>query len=249
MKTAPPFARSSPAAAYRMLSVAVAAALLAFASPSVARAGLVLSTPSFQANAGGSGTFEVVLSNTSATESYKVSAFGTQVSVDPASGVTFTDISTATSPASRFLFDGLAHDPLTALDEGPSPPEALSSPFAHWATQLYFSDSTTYDGAAFPYRVVGPGENYVLAVLSYKIAPSAAPGLAALLLDLTADQGGFTDVSDPDGGSFALDGEVSVSSGAVLTVASVPEPSTFVLAGTAGLPVAIGLLLRKRRAA
>lgn len=235
------------------------ALLAALIAPGPARGDLVLSTPSFTDAPGDIGRFAVLVTNTGipgVDRPYDISAFSAQVSIDPASGVTFTGISAATTPPSPFLFDGLPTDGLNAQDGGTTPPTDLgtttpSMPSLSFSgvTSLFFRDSTTPqptgdpDVLTVPFRTLAPGESAVVAIIGYAIAPSAPSGGFALTLDPPSFlmTGGLSDLSGPNGSQWPF----TVDPG-TLTIRSVPEPSAFAPMAIGVVPLAVRQVRRRR---
>jgi hypothetical protein len=190
-----------------------------FAAP--ASAGLSLQVENATTQAGGTGSFDVVLS--AAAGSFDVSGFSVELSVDPGSGVTFTGVSENTTTAA-YIFTTLQASPFSY---GPFP-----------AIDFTASDS---DMTGTGYVTLSDTGTSTLGVehVTFAVAPDtpAGPILVSIvigsntqILDLNGGLLGFT----PTGGTITVSGS------------AVPEPSTMIQASIAlAVGLSVGLLRRR----
>ncbi len=188
-------------------AVLLTAGLLAFALwPSTVQAwDLTMSLANLTGPTAGSGTFEVLLTNTG--PSVAVAAFSFEVTVDPSSGVQFTGATTETVSA-PYIFEGTGGlpDP-TSLPTGPVP-----------TTDLVGADAEfTYSSIA-----VGTGGTFGLGMISYSVSPQAPP--VDVPISFVAAGTSLTDPTLPSGLPIPF---VTDDTGGVIPLASsvVPEPS------------------------
>jgi PEP-CTERM motif len=186
----------------------VAVATLAFFAPvgtRPARAGLIVQALNSTAEPGGTGAFDVVVSDTAGT--FVVAGFSIELSVPGASGVSFSDVTTGTLAAS-YLFGTLQLPPIT---------------FDTFPTQDFSAGDLDLTPPGFV--MLNPGDTFGLAHVTYSVNSGAHPGPIAVSL-VTAG----TSLSDNDGGPVSI----TTSNGTITVSAqSVPEPSSLVLAGLA----------------
>lgn len=192
-----------------------AAILLAFlALTGPARAGLVLSIANLAGPTGGTGTFEVRLSNTESPGGldFEVTGFSFALSVPAGSGVEFTSADTAT-PSAPYLFDGTgigSIDPSFTLSPDPFP----NTSFGALDVEVVFASIAVH-----------PGNVFGLGFIAYSVAPDA-PGGAVLI---SFDDAG-TSLSGPSGNPIDL---TTDARDGVIRIASVPEPNLLILATSA----------------
>jgi hypothetical protein len=175
-----------------------------------ARADLVFSVNDVTAVAGSTGnaTLEVSLTNTGSVSSPEIAAFQFQLMVSGASGVTFddADISTANH---AYIFGTDTSAPPLSFDAFPNT--------AFTASDLY----TIPDGGV----ALGAGQTVGLGRVTFDVALSAA-GISPVTIVPN-----FTDsVLDPNGDTISLPYQFVNGSINVTSSASVPEPSSLVLA-------------------
>ena len=97
--------RRGPISAIMGAAVAVTAlALFALPPPEPAHAGLIVQALDSTADAGGTGAFDVIVSDTGGT--FEVAGFSVELSVPGVSGVSFSDVTTGTL-AAPYLFGTL----------------------------------------------------------------------------------------------------------------------------------------------
>jgi hypothetical protein len=198
----------------------VLAGLFVSLGPVAARAELVVTVLSSSATVGGTGSFDVDLTNNSASTSYDVSGFSVELSVGGSSGVTFTGASVSTT--ANYLFGTLQSPPLT-FNTFPT-------------TDFVASDSSMTS----PYVTeVDPGATFGLEHVTFSVSPGAALGpVTVSILGLNTT----TDTYDIDGNILPT----SVATGAITILSAIPEPSSLRLLAT-GLIVASFIPFARRR--
>ncbi len=211
------------AARRRLVASVAAAALIGFGlglTDTPASAGLVIQVENAAAQAGGTGSFDVVISATSG--SFDVSAFSVELSVDPGSGIQFTDASVNTTNES-YVFGTLQSAPPFAVGSLPT-------------TDLIVADSEMtapgYVTLAGP-----PTETLGLEHVTFTVAPGTPGGIVPVSIMI----GPNTQILDINANSFGFDttnGAITVSGSAV------PEPSAIALGLTAA---AVGLMIGRLR--
>ena len=208
----------------------VAAATLALAflgGPPAARAALVIETAPvpITAQAGGTGSFEVLLRDTGGT--YSVAGFSIDLSVPAGSGISFTgaDTNTASNP---YIFGTYQSAPFPFAS-----PDFPATTFP--ASTLNALDT---DMAA-PSVALNPGDVVGLADVHFSVAPGTAPGPVTVTF-----QGPGTSLSDANGAAVP----VTVPPSFTITVTAVPEPSAVLLLGL-GAASSFALIRRRRPAA
>ena len=196
---------------------AVAALLLgSIAAP--ARADLIITVLDSSAAPGGTGTFDITLTNTGAAD-INISSFSVEPTLSPTSGVHFTDVTTATTLPYIFA----ASSSVTA-----------SSPFSYDLfpnTDFIASDSFF---AAPGYQAIAAGATLGLAHVLYSVDAGTPLGAVPVTLDMTG-----TSLADEAGNLLSV-----TPANGTITVAlrAVPEPSTVLLMGIGG-----GLLFLRRK--
>jgi hypothetical protein len=187
-----------------------------------ARADFVLQAPSIGPyTPGSSGFFDVILTDTPSapTGPFDVAGFNVQLSIDPSSGITITGADIGVP--GNYIFDGF-----TTFGFLVSPPPT--------GGVIGFNDATVNPT---DFRTFNAGDSWVLGRVYFTVDPLATtPAEVPIVIDA-----GITTVTDPGGNPITfspLNGSISLK--------SVPEPSSFVLAGLgAGF---VGLALRRRKA-
>lgn len=209
-----------PARPLRALLLAAVALAVPAARP--ADASLDLSILTSTANAGGTGSFDVLISSSGG--SFDVSGFSFNLQVASNSGILFTGV-TAGTVSAPYIFGTLQSSPFS------------SNTFP--TTRFIASDSSL----SAPFTVtVGPGSTFGLGRVSYSVAAGTAPGPIAVSFLGTTGLNRTTEVNDINGDPFAI-----TATGGTITVAgagSVPEPASAVLVAT-GLAGA-GLIAARR---
>ncbi len=191
-------------------AIVLCAVAVAF-SASTARAGMLtfITEPVF-ASSGSSGSFDVVLTNLDSV-SYNVASFAFYLSIDPASGVTFTNVDMNTT--STYIFP-VSFNTLNSLP--------LSFDIPPDGTAFTASDSEGSIPQSF--TLMNPGDSFGVAHVSYTVAANAPAGAAALAFDLSVSN--VSDNSFPFANFYPVDAQTNPF---VIT----PEPSTFALTSIA----------------
>lgn len=205
----------------RRVWLTAAGALACVIGTGAARADLVLSMTPGSANAGGSGSFDVVLTDTGGN--FNVAGFNFEITTSNAD-VTFTDITIDTVAASYiFAGDSLLAAPVTGsiLENPPS------------TAQDAQAGDVPADSASM---AIANGDEFGLGHVLFTIAPGASTGPVSI------DFGSATSLSDQSGAAIAFDtsgGMLTVTGGTIAT----PEPA---MTGVLGLALIIGLIYRRR---
>jgi len=185
-----------------------------------ARATPIFSITPATVGAGGSGEFEVILTNSGSP--IGVAGFNFEITTSN-TAITFTDI-TDNTVIDPYIYLG---DSLLASGTG----SILETP-----------PSTAQDAQAGDYpltgigNTLGPGSAYSLGLVLFSVAPGAAAG------PVTINFGGATSLSDPNGNSIAFGstpGQVIITAPVIQT----PEPRIF---GMVGLGFLSLITIRKR---
>ena len=189
--------------------------------PAPASADLILQVENATAQAGGTGSFDVVLSATSG--SFDVSGFSVELSVDPGSGITFTGVSENTTSA-PYLFTTLQTPPLT---------------FATFPVSDFTASDSSATAPGFVTLEGPPTMTFGLEHVTFAVAdqPLSGPILVSIVI------GSNTQVLDVNAEILPLvtrDGSITVSTSAV------PEPSTAVMVLMAAAVSLVLGRLRKR---
>jgi hypothetical protein len=202
-----------------------AVAALSVLAPA-AHADLVFSTTPTSALPGGTGTFEILLTDTdgAGSSAYDVGLVNFDLKADSTSGIQFTAADTNTT--TPYIFYGNSGDITNGF-----PLSSDSFP----TTEVDGGDNTIGSPTT-----MNPGDVYGLANITYTVSPGAALGPAALTFE---DVGGGTVAEQSD--ETALP---SAAMNSTITVgpanAAVPEASSLALLSLALLP--LGLLAAKR---
>ena len=175
-------------------------------------AGLMISGTNSNASAGGTGVFDIELSNTELAggSSFAVSAFTFDISISPGSGIQFTDaVNTGTTNPYIFAGNSFADASGAPLSFDPFP----NTGFIAFDATNDFSDVT-----------VAPGDTFALARVSYSVAASATSG------SFNVQFGLFTELADSIGNlvpiESAIGPQITVSGGSTPTV---PEPASVII--------------------
>jgi hypothetical protein len=204
------------------LAVALASSML-FGVASACRAdGLLISAPDLVATAGSSGAFDVLLTNTNSVggASFDVASDAFILALSGPLDASFTAVS----------IDTVAAPYIYVLSGTTVPGGSPLSTDAFPNMQFTASDS---EFAAPGFRLIGPGQSFGLAHVSYSIAADSRNGtdtISFLNVSLT-DQNGMTFMPRESNGLISV----------------IPEPSTLVPAATAVL-IGLGVLWHRRRA-
>ena len=205
----------------RRVWLTAACAVACVMGTGAARADLVFSMTPGSASAGGSGSFDVVLTDTGGD--FNVAGFNFEITTSD-TDVTFTDI-TINTVAAPYIFAG---DSLLAA---PATGSILENP-PSTAQDAQAGDVT----ADFTAVAIGDGDEVGLGHVLFTIAPGASPGPVSI------DFGSATSLSDGLGNPIAFDnsgGTLTITGGTVAT----PEP---VQTGVVGLALIIGLISRRK---
>ena len=183
-----------------------------------ARASVIMEITNSSAGAGGTGSFDVALSDTGGT--LQVGGFSAELSVPGASGVKFTGVNTSTAAATPYIFGTLQTPPLS-FDTFPN-------------TSFTASDT---DATAPGFVTLNPGDLVGLAHVSYSVAAGTAPGPVTVSF-----VGPGTSLSDVNGGAIAF----TTTNGTITVAQAVPEPSSLLLASIGGGAAMLFGLWRRR---
>jgi len=205
----------------RRVWLTAACAVACVMGTGTARADLVFSMTPASASAGGSGSFDVVLTDTGGD--FSVAGFNFEITTSD-TDVTFTDI-TINTVAAPYIFagDSLLAAPVTGsiLENPPSTAQ----------------DAQAGDVPAdFTAAAIADGDEVGLGHVLFTIAPGASPGPVSI------DFGSATSLSDGMGNPIAFDnsgGTLIITGGTITT----PEPA---MTGVLGLALIIGLISRRR---
>jgi hypothetical protein len=220
MMSAPLIHRTS-----RRLGPAIAALVLAASGPvgTCHAGGLVLAAPTTIAAApGSSGSFLVTIDDTDPAGSpgYEVAGDSFELQATGPAGLTFTGVTTATGALPYLFADSV-------VGMGLAPISIDTFPTADFTAADIGVPSGGYPG----YTTLNPGDSYALGLVSYTVDASAAAGSV-----FTIAFGPNTALADPNGGAVAF------------AIASVPEPSTWILALIATVVVPLSRRARRQPA-
>ena len=167
-----------------------------------------------------SGLFLVTIDDTDPAGSpgYDVAGDSFELQATGPAGLTFTGVTTATG-AWPYLFAD------SVVGMGLAPFSIDTFPTADFTAADIGVPSGGYPG----YTTLNPGDSYALGLVSYTVDPSAAAGSV-----FTIAFGPNTALTDPNGGAVAF------------AIASVPEPSTWILALIAMVVVPLSRRARRR---
>jgi hypothetical protein len=195
---------------------------LAILSSAPARANIIISVTSVAVAAGGSGAFDVNIQNTGAVQNITAFSFGLSVS-NP--GITFTGGNMST--ANTYIFSGDSFD------------VNFGQPFAAFPTaQSVEASDLSLSGNGNNMGATTLGLGHIL----FSVASNVSGPVTVTLATGCSVMSSCTSLSDNAGHSVGF----STSNGTItVTGASVPEPSTLLLALLA-LPV-LGRLTRRNR--
>ena len=195
------------------------ALVLGLLAPISARAGLVVSATNPTTAAGGSGWFDILLTNTDSS-SVDVSSFNTAVEVASNSGLTFTGANGSIESPNSYIFGSVQPGGLIASNDG--------------------LNLTLTDFLSTGSQPVAAGATVGLAHVLYTLAGNTPVG-TPLAITFTAGGSQIYDASLNEIIPGVQGGNITV------TAAAVPEPGTLVLAGlVSGLG---GVCVYKRRRA
>ncbi len=191
----------------RSLRLAFGCALvLGLMAPSVTRAGLTIAATNPTTDAGGSGWFDILLTNNDSTNSVDISSFNTALEVASNSGLTFTGADGSTSPG--YIFGSVQNGPLGTIT-------------GYSITLADFLGS----GA----QTVGAGATVGLAHVLYSLASSTPVGTPIALTFMA----GGTQIYDASLNEIL---PLTLQGGTItVTASAVPEPGTLAMAGLLGV--------------
>ena len=202
----------------RLATVAVVAVLMTTAVASPSRADLVIEVLNSTTAAGGTGSFDVVLTDTGPINSFQVGGFSVELLVAAGTGIHFTAVDTNTV-AAPYIFG--------TYQSGPAPFSFDTFP----NTEFTASDSTA---VAPGYVTVNPGDTFGLAHVSYSVDPGTPSEMVPVMLQ---DIGGGTSLSDGNGAPL----DFTTTTGII----TVPESSALMMSGV--IATGIGIALYRRR--
>jgi hypothetical protein len=209
-------ARQIPAS---ILSLCLAALLLCCA-PGLAQADIVVTVESSSAPIGGTGSFDVNISNIGGSSSFQVAGFSVELMVASSSGITFKGADVNTTSA--YIFGTLQTPPLT------------SNGFPN--TDFIATDSS--QTSPF-FTTLNVGDQFGLVHVSYSVASNATTGsFTVSILGI----GTTSEILDLSGNLIPF-----TPTNGTITVTAVPEPSSLLLLSTA-LIVPVTFHARRRLA-
>jgi hypothetical protein len=189
--------------------------------PSTASAGLILQVENATAQAGGTGSFDVVLSVTDGT--FQVSGFSAELAVAAGSGITFAGASVDTTSA-PYVFTTLQAPPLT---------------FATFPTTDFIASDSSMTAPGFVTLSAPPTVTVGIEHVTFAVAAGTPDGAVPVSI-VIGDNTQILDVAGSILPSTAANGTIAISSSAV------PEPSSVIL-GFCGLGLAGGFVAMKHR--
>ena len=178
---------------------------LGLLAPSATHAGLVISATNPTTQAGGSGWFDILLTNTD-TSSIDISSFNTAVEVASNSGLTFSDADASTTPG--YIFGSVQNGPLGTI-----------SGFSITLADFLPSGNQT----------VGASTTVGLAHVTYTLA-SSTPAGTPIAITFTDAGTQIYDAGLSEILPLTLQGGTIT-----VTAAAVPEPGTMAMAGLLSL--------------
>ncbi len=172
------------------------------------RANLMLTVASSTAAAGGTGSFDVVLSSLVTDPTYTISGFSVELGVAASSGVKFTAATVAT--AAPYIFGTLQSSPFS---------------FSSFPTTDFIASDA--DMASPGYVSLAPGMTYGLEHVTYSVAPGTTAGPITVIILGQTGPAPTTQIDDANGNPTAF----APTSGTILVAPTVttPEPSSFCL--------------------
>jgi hypothetical protein len=190
--------------------------------PTPASAGLILQVANASAEAGGTGSFDVVLGATDGT--FQVSGFSVELLVAAGSGVTLTGASVDTMTA-PYVFTTLQSPPLT---------------FATFPTTDFTASDSSMTSPGFVTLSGPPTETAGVEHVTFAVA-AGTPGGAIPVSIVIGDNTQILDVAGNILASTAANGTITINSSAV------PEPSSLVIGSLSAALVGGAVALKRRR--
>jgi hypothetical protein len=194
------------------------AALFLCCAPGLAQADIVVTVGSSSAPVGGTGSFDVNISNIGGTSPFQVSGFSVELMIAASSGITFSsaDVNT-TSP---YIFGTLQTPPLT------------SNSFPN--TDVIATD--TSQTSPF-FTTLNVGDQFGLVHVSYAVASNATTGpFTVSILGI----GTTSQILDVSGNLIPF-----TPTNGTITLTAVPEPSSLLLLSTALIVGSLTSLTRR----
>jgi hypothetical protein len=191
-------------------------------------AGLVLSVQNVRASAGSSGSFDMIITNNTATggASYLVASDVVKVGLTGTTGVQFSGVSIST--AMPYIF------PVSGTTQGGGPLSTSTFP----GTSFTASDSDFETTAPYA-RMISAGQTYGLAHILYSVAAGAVGSAGSISIDPA-----LSGLSDPNFTAVAF----TVTNGSfTVTGAAVPEPSTMLMTAAGAVLASIGRRLPRTK--
>ena len=184
-------------------------------------AGLVLQVENASAQAGGTGSFDVVLSATDG--SFQVAGFSVELSVAPGSGISFTAVGVATATA-PYIFTTLQSPPLT---------------FSSFPTNDFIGSDSSMSSPGYVTLSAPPTVTVGLEHVAFAVAAGTPSGDVPVSILI----GDTTQILDNNTNLLPFD---SVNGTITVTGSAVPEPSSLVM-GFVSLALAGGSVALERR--
>lgn len=208
------------------LALGLSAFLMFGAMADRSDAGLYIKVLDSTATAGGSGEFDVIVTNDGGT-AFNISGFSVSLSVDAGSGVTFTDVTDQTSPAAPYIFGSQQWPPFT-------PPGQL--PGTAFTGSDYSLIAPDY------YQTIGAGETFGLLHVTYTVAAGVAAGAITVEI-VNSGTTGLFDEENKEVGSQWNNGTITITGAPPV----VPEPASIIALATAAALLPIPSLVRRTR--
>ena len=206
---------------HRGLLGLVFAAMLGLLAPAVTRADLLVYATNSTASAGGTGSFEVVVQNTSTDgTSYNISSFNTLLEVTNGTGLTFTGADGSTT-SFGYIFGSVQFAPLGVV----------------------VGDTITLsDYEATSFVTLAAGQSLGLGNVTYSLAPGAPlDSINPIVINF-----GLTQIYDDSNPALEITLNTPQGGAVTVTASAVPEPGTIVLAGLVSSLGGVCVYKRKR---
>ena len=206
---------------FQVLTSGLLTLAIILGGPAAGRAALIIEVASLTAQAGSTGSFDVLLRNDETSGSFRIASDSVQLSLAGAPGVQFTAATIMTA----------ATDPYVFLQSGTTIGSGSPLSFDPFPTTSFTASDSEF--GPLGYRLIGPGAVFGLVHVSYSIATTTPAGVRNFAFDLTG-----TSLSDESGNAVLF---TTMAGSFTVNPAAVPEPASALLVCLAGIGVVLGV--------